>query len=426
MKHRKRKAEQEEREMMEESEKQPQSEEDVDEQDVPEENEEEQAPEEDEEEWEKPLLSVVIPVYNAQEFLPICLLSIRKQTYQNWEVILVDDGSKDDSPRICDEAAAEDPRFRVIHKENAGVSRARNDGIDAAKGKYLMFIDADDVVLPYCFHDMVRAGEKYGTDLVVCGFDRFNGWWKKRYQLTHFHVAIFRDLQQFLMLYTVPRTNMFGVSIWAKLYRMEMINEFGVRFDPDITYEEDCVFVTECLKHVKTIAAMGAAMYRYRQQEESLSKGYRKDTFKFLVNGYNRRCEIMRDNGLEQFLPKLRAIFFTVIKNTCKKILESDLSKEEKIAEYGKLMEFPEVQETAAAYHKRSKSGLTNRICGAIKKKDPQKLDRVMRSWVVKDKIVAFKNKVMRFFKRMKNKTVGFVKRNLWKIKQRIKRVVKK
>lgn len=361
-------------------------------------------------EQKTPILSVVIPVYNAEQHLPECLDSIREQTFTEWEVILVDDGAKDGSGRICDEAAEQDPRFIVIHKENGGVSNARNDGIEKASGKYLMFIDADDVVLPNYFEDMVRVEDLYGTDLVICGFDRFNEDWVKHFQLTHFYVGMFRDLQQFLMLYTVPKTNMFGVSIWAKLYPMRIIREYGIRFDPAISYEEDCVFVTDYLKHVSTIAAMGATMYRYRQQEESLSKGYRKDTFRFLVNGYDRRCGLMKENGLEQYLPKLKNIFFTVVKNTCKKILYADLSQEEKIAEYGKLMEFPEVID-AVTFEKKSRSGFTNRICAAIKAKDPVKLDRVMRSWKVKDKAFALFYKVKRVVNRLKRKIKRMVKR---------------
>ena len=359
---------------------------------------------------ETSLLSVVIPVYNAEENLPNCLASIRQQNYQNWEVILVDDGSKDGSGRICDEAAAADPRFRVIHKENAGVSDARNDGIEAAKGRYLMFIDADDLVVPYYFKHMVRAAERYSPDLLICGFDRFRESWRQRYKLTNFHIAMFRDIKQYLMLYTVPKTNMYGVSVWAKLYRMDMINEHHLRFDPSISYEEDCNFIADLLKHVKTVAAMGASMYRYRQQEESLSKGYRKDTFRFLVNGYNRRCGLLKDNDLSQFLPKLKNIFFTVIKTTCKKILNADLPQEEKIEEYRKLMEFPEVQD-AVTFERKSKSGFTNRICTAIKEKDPKKLDRVMRSWQTKDKAFAFLYKIKRGVKKVLKKIKRLVKR---------------
>ena len=95
-----------------------------------------------------PIVSIVIPVYNAEAHLRACLDSVKAQTFSQWQAILVDDGSKDGSGRICDEAAKEDPRFLVVHKENGGVSNARNDGMEKASGKYLMFIDADDLSSP--------------------------------------------------------------------------------------------------------------------------------------------------------------------------------------------------------------------------------------------------------------------------------------
>jgi glycosyltransferase involved in cell wall biosynthesis len=339
-------------------------------------------------EQNKPLVSVIIPVYNVEKFLRMSLDSIAAQTYKNWETILVDDGSKDGSGLICDEYAKKDPRFRVIHKENGGVSRARNLGIETAQGKYVMFVDSDDVVRENYLSEMVKAAETYGTDLVLCGFDRFNDEWEKTFQLTRFYISLFRDTDHFLMLYTMPRTNMFGVSIWAKLFRRDMLMEHDLRFDPSISYEEDCNFMADVIPHLRTISVLGESMYRYRQMEESLSKGYRKDTFKFLVHGYQRRCALLKSRGLDEHLPKLKNIFFTVVKVACQKIARSELPKAEKIEEYGKLMEFQEVIQAAVFEHK-SRSGLTNRICAAIKKKDPKALDRTMRMWIVKDKAVS-------------------------------------
>lgn len=339
-------------------------------------------------EQNQPLVSVIIPVYNVENYLGFCLESITAQTYQNWEAILIDDGSKDGSGAICDEAAAKDPRFRVIHKENGGVSIARNIGIETAQGKYILFVDSDDLVTENYLEEMVKAGETYGTDLVLCGFERFNDNWKRTYRLTRFYIAMFRDVSHYLMLYTVPRTNMFGVSIWAKLFRRDILMEHNVRFDPNISYEEDCNFMADVIPHLKTVSSLGESMYRYRQMEESLSKGYRKNTFQFLVNGYQRRCELLKSHDLKEFLPKLKNIFFTVVKSACQKIARSDMSKEEKIEEYAKLMEFPEVI-NSVTFDRKSKSGLTNRICAAIKKKDPKELDRTMRLWLIKDKAVS-------------------------------------
>lgn len=345
-----------------------------------------------------PIVSVIVPVYNAKDDLSECLASISAQTSQNWEAILVDDGSTDGSAQICDEAAKNDPRFRVIHKENGGVSRARNDGIDAARGKYIMFVDADDLIEPACISEMAAVAEKHGTDLVLCGFDRFDDDQQKVTRLTRFYLVMFRDLKDFLLLYSEPKTNMFGVSIWAKLFRTDVIRTHNLRFDPEISYEEDCIFVTDYLRKARSIAGLGAAMYHYRQQTQSLSKSYRKDTFRFLVNGYDRRCTLLRENGLSEYLPQVKEIFFFVIRNTCKKIALSDLGRTERIAEYETLMSFPQVLD-AAVFEEKPDTGLDGRIGAAIRAKDPKRLDRAMRIWKVLDAAVRCKNDLINAIK---------------------------
>lgn len=347
---------------------------------------------------QKPIISAVIPVYNAARDLPACLASIQAQTFRQWEAILVDDGSTDGSAAILDEAAKNDPRFTVIHKENAGVSNARNDGIEKASGTFLMFIDADDLVAPTYFSEMLAASEQYGTDLVLCSFDRFNDEWEKHFQITPFYAVLLPDTRQLAMLYTDSKSNMFGVSIWGKLFRTDIIRAHGLRFDPSITYEEDCAFMTDCIPHIRSAIALGAPLYRYRQQEESLSKGYRKDTFRFLVNGYQRRCALLKRYGLAEYLPNAKGIFFGVVKNTCIKIANVDLKRSERLAEYEALMAFPEVRD-AVVFEKKSKSGLTNRICAAIKAKDAKKLDRVMRQWKVMDRAYELKNSAKRMIR---------------------------
>lgn len=114
------------------------------------------------------LLSVIVPVYNVEQYLPRCMDSILAQTYPNLEIILVDDGARDASGKICDDYAARDPRIRVIHKENGGLSSARNAGLDAARGEYLAFVDSDDWIEPEAYETMLALARKYGAKL-VCG-----------------------------------------------------------------------------------------------------------------------------------------------------------------------------------------------------------------------------------------------------------------
>lgn len=117
---------------------------------------------------QKALISVIVPVYNVESYLPRCVDSICNQTYQNLEIILVDDGATDGSGRICDDYAARDPRVRVIHKENGGLSSARNAGIDAAQGEYIAFVDSDDWIEPQSYETMLRAMQQHDV-LLACG-----------------------------------------------------------------------------------------------------------------------------------------------------------------------------------------------------------------------------------------------------------------
>jgi len=115
-----------------------------------------------------PLISVIIPVYNVGEFLCPCLDRLQAQTYRNLEILLIDDGSADDSGARCDEYAAKDPRFQVVHKENGGVSSARNLGLDMARGEYIAFVDSDDLIEPDYFETLLRDAVEQNADVVFC------------------------------------------------------------------------------------------------------------------------------------------------------------------------------------------------------------------------------------------------------------------
>ena len=120
---------------------------------------------------EQPLISIIVPVYNAEPYLDNCLDSIAAQTWENLEVWLVDDGSTDGSEALCDEYAVQDARVRVLHKKNGGLSDARNAGVNAAKGEYLSFVDGDDWVSPYYIENLYRALEQAGADFSASCFE---------------------------------------------------------------------------------------------------------------------------------------------------------------------------------------------------------------------------------------------------------------
>ncbi len=123
---------------------------------------------------EKYKISVIVPVYNVEKYLDHCIDSIIKQTYENLEIILVDDGSPDNCPHMCDEWAKQDSRIKVIHKKNEGVSSARNAGIDAANGDFIGFVDGDDVIAPDFYKTLVMQAEEHEADISACYFTHYN------------------------------------------------------------------------------------------------------------------------------------------------------------------------------------------------------------------------------------------------------------
>ena len=118
----------------------------------------------------QPLISVIVPVYNVENYLPRCLDSIINQTYTNLEILLVDDGATDNSGKLCDEYAQKDNRIRVFHKENGGVSSARNMGLDNATGEYIAFVDSDDYIDKCMYEIMLNSSVQNNADIVVCGY----------------------------------------------------------------------------------------------------------------------------------------------------------------------------------------------------------------------------------------------------------------
>lgn len=325
-----------------------------------------------------PLVSVVVPVYNVETYLTECVDSIVGQTYGNLELLLIDDGSKDSSGEICDDYAAKDHRVRVIHKENGGVSSARNLGIDQAQGEYLVFVDSDDRIDPTMVEKMVNAITRYRTDLVICGYERFRDDWSQAFRISAYSTIIFQNLSELAGVYTAAGTNMFGVSIWAKMYNLQIIRQNSISFREDISYEEDCVFNLDYFNHVQYTCVLNECLYSYRQMDQSLSKGYRRDSYRFLVNGYRGRMELLQRCGLNT--KGAENILVIVIKNTFIKIYDSSLTMEEKLQEYAHVMSFEEsVQVCSGA--SGSKSRLTRNIAGAVVKQDPRRVHSILKSW---------------------------------------------
>ena len=214
-------------------------------------------------------VSVVIPAYNAADTLRKMLDSVLGQTWRALQVILVDDGSRDDTVKIAREIAAEDPRLTVISQENLGVSATRNTGLKQCEGKYIRFVDADDTLPPDSIEQMVRRAEKDRADLVIGGYNQYFGEKHSVHNLAGRDDTIpFREMKDHLCRHA--NSYFYGV-LWNKLFRRDLIEKEGCRFQEDLNWGEDFAFVMDYLRGVERIAYMKEALYDYRRSAGSTS-----------------------------------------------------------------------------------------------------------------------------------------------------------
>lgn len=196
---------------------------------------------------ESPLVSIIVPIYNVGQYIEKCIKSIMNQDCENIEIILVNDGSTDDSGAIVDRIAQTDSRVIVIHKSNGGVSSARNSGLDAAKGEYVLFVDGDDYVEPDYVSYFVRLVSQNGCDVAMS---------RNNYSEDVMN-QVEEDSIMLLDSETVIEQIYLGkifVAVWNKIYRRTFLNQNNLRFNPEIWYGEGMLFNIECLQYTDTVA----------------------------------------------------------------------------------------------------------------------------------------------------------------------------
>lgn len=210
-----------------------------------------------------PLISVIVPVYKVEKYLDRCVESIVNQTYKNLEIILVDDGSPDNSSALCDEWAEKDSRIKVIHKENGGVSAARNAAIDIANGEFIGFVDSDDYIDKDMYDVLYKQLISTQSDLSVVGvyygertdsFASNNVYSKEETQLFLFNQRDYMAFNGYLV---------------NKLYKSEIIRVNHIRLNKDVTMGEDMCFNFDYISHIKKMCASDYCGYHYEYRDDS-------------------------------------------------------------------------------------------------------------------------------------------------------------
>ncbi len=217
-----------------------------------------------------PQISVIVPVYNVEKYLKRCVDSILKQTFFDFELILVDDGSNDKSGEICDQLAEKEDRIKVFHKENGGVSSARNMGIDNAAGNYIMFVDSDDYIKENMIEALWRLMEEQ-NDLAVSSIEMIESGRHKKYYLKEKKYNSASLLEEYCEE-EIPQICLCGPC--GKLYKKSIIDKN--RFDLELRIGEDTYFNMEYIKSCQSIATTGEIYYYYmRENTESLFSKFR-------------------------------------------------------------------------------------------------------------------------------------------------------
>lgn len=255
------------------------------------------------------MVSIIVPIYKVEAYLEKCIQSIQNQTYKEVEIILVDDGSPDGCGKICDAYAEEDARIKVIHKENGGLSDARNKGLDIAVGDYILFVDSDDYIHPQMVEILLTNLQYTDADMVVCGFKQV--WEKDEVVFPEFTsnavaegikgeagktVEVFRGQD---VMNNLQYKNLLTVVAWNKLYKAELFQE--IRYPKGRIHEDE--FLTHHILHLcKKTAYIKEELYYYLQRSDSIMGEVKYIGVRDGWIAYEERLAFLREHGYEQMV----------------------------------------------------------------------------------------------------------------------------
>ncbi len=279
----------------------------------------------------KPLISVIIPVYNVEKYLSDCLDSVLKQSYRNLEILLVDDGSTDRSGSICEEYTGKDKRIRVIHQENAGVSMARNTGITACRGDYVGFVDSDDLIHERMFERLLDELEKNQADLSVCDLLRFKDE-SELLQKREDENAIIYSKEQYLKKFFKIGSQTIEYYPWNKLYKRSLLRDD--QYPKGVRDGEDIFATLKAILRAEKIAAFDEKLYFYRENPNSVTASFSEKDLG-LIDVWNQVYAYMQENApayAEYALLNRRRTNFTVLFRYAKNVCSKDLKEDKNVA----------------------------------------------------------------------------------------------
>ena len=237
-------------------------------------------------------VSVIIPVYNTENYLNACVDSILHQADVSLEIILVDDGSTDASPIICDDYAQKHENIHVLHIQNSGPATAKNEGLKLAKGNYIALTDSDDRMEPLMLHKMVSAGYEYDADIVCCNYKQID----EQGNVSHLNSTN----QQYVLNHEEGLIHFFSKDkiysqCWTKLYKRQMLTDNHIENDPGLRTDEDFIFNIRAFVQAKTTVIVDEPLYEYTHRENSLAHAYFKKNISQYIDNRIQRVKVTQD-----------------------------------------------------------------------------------------------------------------------------------
>lgn len=247
------------------------------------------------------LITIIIPIYNAEKYLGKTIESVLSQTYNRWELILVDDGATDETPRICKNYEQKDKRIRYIKQKKSGVSVARNKGLENANGEFICFIDADDYIEENMLELYIKVYEEYKYDLIVSGyFSEVHINKKIRSDKVYIKNKGYKNIDELKEDFVLLWDKHLLYNIWNKLYKKEIIKKYNIKF-PKENWGEDIQFNREYLLRINTIYNMENCLYHYiRGRSETITGKYTKGLYDIRLKEDKEFREYFEKFGIEK------------------------------------------------------------------------------------------------------------------------------
>ncbi len=295
------------------------------------------------------LVSIMIPAYNAEKYIGRCLQSLIEQTYQDIEIVVVNDGSKDSTKQICEEYAAKDARVRLITQENGGEGAARNTGLKESRGKYLCFVDADDYVKPEFVENMINMQKDNDAGMVICGFTELKG-----EAVLNETSGPVKHMNQEQAMEQLLREDSFKGYVWNKMFDLDIIRNYQLSFDTSLAVWTDVLFVFQYMLHIQKVVFDPTPMYYYIYVESSASHAANH-----LLGVEKSYCAI---RAKEQMIKDIPANYQLVKKQIAVRFVQSSLATIRNIGYWGKDNSNEEYYQKCKKYIKDNKKLAKDRL----------------------------------------------------------------